>query len=229
MITEIDCGFRYVLREWSTPLGPRSTVILVEDDELVRGAIASAMAGFPDMDLTGQTASARGARALLAESPVHLAIVDLNLTDGKAHGLIAEMTERAVQVLVLTVHHDDDSIFEALRAGAGGYLLKQESNHALGSALRLLRDGGAPISPRIARRLLDDFRAPFRGRGDPAVALTPRERELVELFAKGLTYGEVADILGLSVNTVRSHVRNLYEKLQVTSKAEAVARVMNRA
>ena len=186
------------------------------------------MAGFLDMNLVGEAASARAARALLT-GPVNLAIVDLNLTDGKAHGLIAELRERGVQVLVLTVHQDDDSIFEALRAGAGGYLLKQESQVALGSALRLLRDGGAPISPRIARRLAESFRAPGADLPDPTVGLTPRERELVGLFAKGITYGEVADLLGLSLNTVRSHVRNLYDKLQVCSKAEAVARVMNRA
>jgi DNA-binding NarL/FixJ family response regulator len=203
-------------------------VILVEDDEIVRREIASSMAGFLDMSLVGQAASARAARALLA-GPVELAIVDLNLTDGKAHGLIAELRERGVQVLVLTVHHDDDSIFEALRAGAGGYLLKQESHAALGSALRLLRDGGAPISPRIARRLSETFRAPEADMPEPTAGLTPRERELVGLFAKGITYGEVADLLGVSLNTVRSHVRNLYDKLQVCSKAEAVARVMNRA
>jgi DNA-binding NarL/FixJ family response regulator len=204
-------------------------VILVEDDEVVRREVALTMAGLPDMVLVGEATSVRAARALLAGSSVDLAVVDLNLTDGKAHALIAEATDRSVQVLVLTVHHDDDSIFEALRAGAAGYLLKQESHVALGSALRLLRDGGAPISPRIARRLLENFRAPSAAAPDPAVGLTPRERELVGLFAKGITYSEVAGLLGLSVNTVRSHVRNLYEKLQVCSKAEAVARVMNRA
>lgn len=202
-------------------------MIVVEDDEIVRREITSAILALPDMTVVGEAASVEAARALVAATAVDLAIVDLNLTDGKAHPFIAEARERGIQVLVLTVHDDDASVYEALRAGAGGYLLKQESHVALGSAMRLLRDGGAPISPRIARRLREDFQ---RTKTPPPTDadLTPRERELVELFAKGITYGEVATLLGLSVNTIRSHVRNLYEKLHVCSKAEAVARVLNR-
>jgi DNA-binding NarL/FixJ family response regulator len=199
-------------------------VLLLEDDEVVRRRIASDLAAFNDLVVVGAAPSIRTARQVLGSTDVDIAVMDLNLADGTTRPLIKEITARGVAVLILTAQHDDASVYGALRAGAGGYLLRQESHLALGSALRLLRDGGAPISPRIARRLLEDLRGPQVA---TAEALTARELELVGLFSKGVTYGEVADILGLSVNTVRSHVRNLYDKLHVSSKAEAVARVMH--
>jgi DNA-binding NarL/FixJ family response regulator len=126
------------------------------------------------------------------------------------------------------VFDDDDKVYQALSAGASGYLLKSDAAARVGEALGVLKEGGAPISPMIARRLLDDFRsraAPRPAASEPAPAeaeLTPREREIIELFAKGATYEDVARILSMSVNTVRHHVRGMYKKLHVCSKAEAV-------
>jgi DNA-binding NarL/FixJ family response regulator len=109
-------------------------------------------------------------------------------------------------------------------AGAGGYLLKSDVVTGLTAALESLRTGGAPISPRIARLLVEHLVQPAR---DEAL-ITPREREVVELFATGATYNEVARILHISVNTVREHVRHLYEKLHVNSKTEAVRMLQKR-
>lgn len=162
-----------------------------------------------------------------------MGVFDLELRDGSALPLIPIAVARGMSVLVLTIWDDDVRVYQALAAGAGGYLLKGDASAGrVAEAIGVLVDGGAPISPTIARRLLDDFRlrAPKAPAPTPDVALlTDREREIIELFAKGATYDEVASLLTLSVNTVRHHVRSMYRKLHVCSKTEAVTLAFPRA
>ena len=206
-------------------------VLVVEDDDAVRAMLVEKLeaAGFDAADAVATVASAR--RALASRPSV--VCVDLELPDGSGVDVIDEARALGVPALVLSVHGDDASVFGALRAGASGYCLKSDGCGRIDEAIRVVLAGGAAIAPGIARRMLDFFRgagappqpvaaAPGRDAFDPAT-LTDRERELMELFAAGCTYAEVAQIVDISINTVRHHVRGLYEKLHVNSKAEAVA------
>ena len=201
-------------------------VLVLEDDAVVRREITArihAEPGFTVVAAVGDIASAR--RALLRSTP-RIALLDLHVPDGNAVSLIPEVRARGAEVLVLTVSEQRDDVYQALAAGAGGYLLKADALATVTEAVRVLHEGGAPISPRIARRLLEHFRAEAPQASEDRVELSPREWEVIELFSSGATYAEVARSLGMSVNTVRQHVRNLYEKLHVSSKTEAVMRAM---
>jgi DNA-binding NarL/FixJ family response regulator len=208
-------------------------VIVVEDDALARREIVARVRATPELDVVAEAGDLAGARrAMEGGLGASLLLLDLHLPDGLAIPLIPLARARSIAVLVLTLFDDDDTLFDAIEAGAGGYVLKSDRRMALGDALLTLRDGGAPISPRMARRLIERFRAPPR----PATSgapdegrheLTPREWEVIELFSRGATYRDVGVALGVSVNTVREHVRHMYEKLHVASKAEAVTWAMS--
>jgi len=132
-----------------------------------------------------------------------------------------------VALLMLTVYEDDERIFEALCAGACGYLLKKTPPAQIAQAVRQAQDGGSPLSPEIARRMVEHFRrsaAPSR----PESSLTDQERELLKRLAEGHSYQACADRLGVSINTIRDHVRRVYDKLQVHSKSEAVSTALRR-
>jgi DNA-binding NarL/FixJ family response regulator len=205
-------------------------VLILEDDELVRREIVAEVDAEPGFVVAAAAGTVAEGRALLAGAGATLALFDLRLADGSAATLIPLAREHGVHVLVLTVADDDASVYDALAAGASGYLLKADAPGRVGASLRVLRDGGSPISPRIARRLIEDFhgRGPVKAPpAEGAVRLTSREQEVVELFSRGATYGEVAKALDITVNTVRQHVRSLYDKLHVCSKAEAVVRAMS--
>jgi DNA-binding NarL/FixJ family response regulator len=223
------------------------SVLVLEDDAVVRDEIAARINAEPGFRVKAAAGDLHAARAALRRAPPEIALFDLHVPDGNAVSLIPAARAAGAQVLVLTVSEARDDVYQALSMGAGGYLLKADALQTVGDALRVLCAGGAPISPRIARRLLDHFQRQQAGQGGAAsiapgasgppgargagsapaaAALSPREREIVELFSSGATYGEVAHALGMSVNTVRQHVRNLYEKLHVSTKTEAVLKVM---
>ena len=120
-----------------------------------------------------------------------------------------------------------NTIFEALRAGASGYLLKRSSMKDILSAIRDIRQGGAPMTSTIARRIVEAFQKPPGADGGDS-ELTERERDILDLLAKGFSNKEIADHLGLSIETVRSHLKNIYMKMHVRSRAEAVAHYMSK-
>jgi DNA-binding NarL/FixJ family response regulator len=126
------------------------------------------------------------------------------------------------EFLMLTTFNDDDLVFEALRAGAMGYLLKRNQPLEIAAAIREIEDGGSPMSSSIARKVVGAFRQPDNEEYDP---LSRREAELLDLLARGRTYKECADALELSIDTVRTHIRHIYKKLQVHSRHEAVAKM----
>lgn len=212
-------------------------VLVIEDDPVVRAGVVREIEASERFVVAGEAADVRTAREAVETADADVAIVDLELRDGSALPCIPRAVERGIGVLVLTIWDDDERVYRALRAGAGGYILKRDtSSGRVVDALGILLDGGAPISPKIARRLLEDFRdrEPVAGpsqRTHPTpdvTSLTDREREIIELFAKGATYDEVARLLDISVNTVRFHVRSMYRKLHVCSKAEAITLALSR-
>ena len=214
-------------------------VLVLEDDAMIRRGVVRQIEAGGTFQVVAQGGDVVSGRAAIESGLATVGVFDLQLSDGSSIPLIQLAVEKRMAILVLTVWDDDDNVYQALTAGASGYLLKGDAATRVAESLAVLRDGGAPISPTIARRLLEDFRS--RGLATPRAAsgsgsgsgaahdgspdasdLTEREREIIELFAKGATYDDVARMLTMSVNTVRHHVRAMYRKLHVCSKAEAV-------
>lgn len=203
-------------------------VLLVEDDALVVDAIREALAQAPDTWKMHACVTLAAGRAALANRRFGVALVDLCLPDGSGLSLLPPLRAAGVVVVVLSALADERTVYAALGLGAAGYLHKPEGIAAIADALRDALEGDAPMSPKIARWLVRDLQA----RASPDLAtdaeLTPREREVLEHFASGASYAEVASALGIGVNTVRSHVRHVYEKLGVSTKTEAVIRGLGR-
>ena len=153
------------------------------------------------------------------EPPPSLALVDLGLPDGPGTRLIEYLAARGTVCVVATVFDDDAHLFPALRAGAQGYVLKDSPPEALAELLRGIVAGQPPLSPSIARRLLQHFRPPTPQAGAPH--LTPREVDVLRLVAKGYTLAQVAESLEISRHTASGYLKDVYRKLSVTSRAEA--------
>lgn len=158
-----------------------------------------------------------------------LALIDLGLPDGSGVDLIRELNEHfpGVAPIVTTIYDDDTHLFEAIAAGAKGYLLKDQDTATLAHFLRRMDLGEPPLSPSIARRMLEHFRAhppassAHAGEATQEVLLTPREVEVLRLIGRGLRVGEAARILSLSEHTVADYVKSIYVKLNISSRAEA--------
>ena len=161
------------------------------------------------------------------DPPPPLALVDLGLPDGSGLRVIEELARRGTTMaIVATVFDDDAHLFPALRAGAQGYVLKDQPPEALAAMLQGIAAGQPPLSPSIARRLLQHFRPPEPSAEAPA--LTPRETDVLRLTAKGMTVQEVADLLGLSRHTAGGYLKDIYRKLAVSTRAEAALEAARR-
>jgi DNA-binding NarL/FixJ family response regulator len=196
-------------------------VLLVEDDAKLRSRLAAVLRRRPHLRVVGEAEAAEPALALLRQGlEIDVALVDLGLPGMSGQELIsiAKAEWPRVELVVLTGFADDDSMYEALRAGATGYLLKDAGPEEIASAIDEVSSGGAPMSPGIARRVLRGFHA---RREDPDSDLTPRERQVLDLLTRGASYPLIGQGLGISTNTVQSHIRSIYRKLQVSTKSEA--------
>jgi len=129
----------------------------------------------------------------------------------------------AIEIMMLTVYHDSHKIFDSLVAGASGYLLKHTSLPEIKESIQTLLDGGAPMTPQIARKVINHFKEPKK-EIKPENGLTPREQDIVNGLVDGLSYKLIADRYDISIDTVRAHIRNIYKKLHVNSKAEVIAK-----
>lgn len=170
-----------------------------------------------------EAASLARARQLLQALPtLDLVLLDLGLPDGRGSSLIGEILHGhgSAQVIITTIYDDDEHLFSALRAGASGYLLKDQPAEAFEAALLALRDGVPALSPSVARRLISHFSLPAPDCGD-ADCLTGRERDVLVLIARGLSVSEAAESLRISAHTVRGYVKEIYRKLGINSRAEA--------
>ena len=213
----------------SMPTPHSIRVALVEDKRLIREGLGAILDRSDGLRCVGTYASVEQALPALENAPCDVLLLDIHLPGMSGVEGVSVVKERfpETKVLMLTVFEDEDKLFASIRNGASGYLLKKTPPAQIAEAVRQARDGGSPLSPEVARRMVDHFRrsaAPAR----PESSLTDQERELLKRLAEGHSYQACADLLGISINTVRDHVRRVYEKLQVHSKSEAVSTALRR-
>jgi DNA-binding NarL/FixJ family response regulator len=203
------------------------TVGVVEDDRPTREGLAALIGGTPGFRVVAQLGSVEEALSGLAAHRPDLLLLDIHLPGISGSRGVRALRERypQLQVVMLTVFADEARIFESLCNGACGYLLKRTPPARLLEALREAHEGGSPMSPEIARKVVAAFQQPNPA-ATPELALTPHELRVVRMLANGDSYQEVAGQLGVSVNTVRNYVRSIYEKLQVHTKSEAVSKAL---
>jgi len=204
-----------------------SRVAIVEDDDRVRRSLVAMIQHMPGCECVGDYGSGEAALEGLAQVRARVIVMDINLPGMDGVECVRQLAGRdpGVLIIMLTVHEDTDTIFEALSAGASGYLLKPVRTQELAEALQDMLGGGAPMSSSIARKVVQTFRKPTAGTDDHATdtALSVRETEVLHLLSKGHLYKEIGDTLDISYGTVRTHIQRIYKKLHVRSRAQAVA------
>lgn len=206
------------------------TVVLVEDDPPTRDFLAASLAAGEDITLAAAAGTLAEARAALERARPDVLVTDLNLPDGWGGDLIREVrrSRPEVEIMVISVLGDEASVMKAVRAGASGYILKDARPIDLIESVRDLMAGRSPISASIARHIIRRAHAaptvPATNTDDApsAPTLTPREMDILWGIAKGFTYNDIAERLGISRQTVPSHIKNIYRKLEVNSRSEAV-------
>ncbi len=202
-------------------------VSIIEDDEPLRRIFSSWLRRAPELEVVGEYAEAECALAGLPADKPDVVLADINLPGMNGIECVRRLKEvlPQTQFMILTVYEDPEKIFSALEAGATGYLLKRTTEPELLAAIADIRQGGSPMTSAIARMVVQSFqkRSPGRGTGE-AAQLSPREKEILDLLARGYLYKEIAEKLKISVPTVNAHVRNMYEKLHVHSRSQAVAK-----
>jgi len=199
-------------------------VSIVEDDTRFRESLTIVINGTPEFRCLGAFANAEVALKQIPREWPDVILMDINLPQmsgiecaGKLKAL-----RPALQIIMFTVYMDNDQIFKSLKAGASGYLLKQTPPAEILAAISDIHHGGSPMTNLIARKVVQFFQQEQAGVSAQMEDLTKREYEILALVAKGYQFKEIADQLGVGFTTVRAHVRNIYEKLQVRSRTEAV-------
>lgn len=202
------------------------TIDIVEDNSRLAGGLKHRLSRIDDFRVRSVFPDGEEAFLTLPRLPPDVLIVDLNLPGMSGVELIARLkvSVPTVHFLVLTMYEDAGLIFEALKAGATGYLLKRASIEELADAIRQIHAGGAPMSPSIARQVVQSFQS--LGAQVAEAGLSQREREVLDHLSRGALYKEIASDLSVSIDTVRSHIRKIYEKLQVHSRSQAVAKYL---
>jgi DNA-binding NarL/FixJ family response regulator len=207
-------------------------VAIVEDDERVRGSLAMLVGGTPGFELIGSFCDAESALEHLPKSKPDVVLMDVQLPKQSGIECVRQLKPDLArsQIVILTVYQDEECVFDALRAGAVGFLRKDTPPAEILEAIRDAHRGGSPMSSGIARMVVAHFHPEkLKIAAAPAplpVHLSPREDEILQLLVKGHRYKEIADAFSCSINTVREHLRRIYEKLQVTTSREAVAQYL---
>lgn len=207
-------------------------VAIVEDDPVMRGLIADQIEQSEGMTITGQVGNVADATPMIAAGGYHVLLCDLGLPDGSGIDLIQQEVacRRDTDILVITVFANQNKVLAAIQAGACGYLLKDERIEECIEAIRNIREGGSPISPIIARQLLGQIRQNTKSASVPSGTesdlqtpqLSAREYEVLNMISRGFSNAECAEIMDISPNTVATHIKNIYRKLEVNSRAEAL-------
>lgn len=200
-------------------------VAIVEDSSDVRAIIADWIRRAEGFRLVGEHSNLEGALAQLPGEQPDVVLVDINLAGRSGISCVQELKPRmpATQFVMVTVFEDSEHVFDALTAGASGYLLKQVSREELLAAVRQVHEGGAPMSSYIARKVVQWFQAQRTQTRPVPENLSAREGEILRLLARGYAYKEIADELGVGLGTINTHIRRIYRKLQVSSRGEAVS------
>ena len=199
------------------------TISIIEDNDQFRNGLEAIIKSEPDFFLAGSYSSAEKALVGLPDSPPDIVIADISLPGMRGTELIVRLKDKMkqTQFMVCSIHDDNDTIFEALKCGASGYLLKDPvTADEIIKAIRGLYSGGSPMSPYIARKVISSFQKPAVT--DEHSLLSIREKEVLELLAKGLLYKEIAEQLNVSHETIKKHLKNIYQKLHVQNKIEAL-------
>ena len=206
---------------------PPIKVAIVDDDEALRASLATLIRRAPALRLAGDYPDAETALREIPNRPPDVVLMDINLPGMKGVECVRQLKSilPKAQFLMLTVYEDSDSLFNSLKAGASGYLLKRTASARLIEAIQDVHAGGSPMTPQLARRVVQFFSRPS-GDNSSVSRLAPGEREFLEQLAKGYAYKEIADRMSISIDTVRSYVRTVYEKLHVHSRTEAVVKFL---
>lgn len=205
-------------------------ISIVEDDNTIRETLRSLFIFEEDMEPFSVHSNAEDALMRLGEHYPDVVIMDINLPGASGIDCVRQLSQRCTvtQFLMYTVHDDDHRVFEALKAGANGYILKSSTPDQILDAVRELSAGGSPMSAHVARRLVQQFRPVSAGSTRSDGDLSEREHQVLAQLAQGLLYKEIADKLGISVGTVKQHIHRIYEKLHVQNRTEAVNRYFGR-
>jgi DNA-binding NarL/FixJ family response regulator len=209
-----------------------ATVAIVEDNDQLRATLARLLNRADGFQCLGHYPDAETALAALPAAPPDVVLVDINLPGMNGVEFVRRLKQAAPQVLavMLTAYEDTENIFNALAAGAAGYLLKRAPRSELLEAIREVRRGGSPMTTHIARKVVQSFQktSPAPQAGGGGDTLSTREQEVLDLLSQGFLYKEIADKLGISYETVHTYIRRIYEKLQVRTRTEAVAKFLRR-
>jgi len=205
------------------------TVSIVEDNEQLRGTLARVINRAEGFRCLSQYPDAEAAVEALPRDRPDVVLMDINLPGMNGVECVRRLKQLAPDslVIMLTVYEDTENIFNALAAGASGYLLKRTPRAELLDAIREVHRGGSPMTTHIARKVVQSFQQTGAS-SQPTEGLSPREQEVLDCLSKGFLYKEIADKLGIGYETVHTYIRRIYEKLQVRTRTEAVAKFLRR-
>lgn len=203
------------------------SVSIIDDEKELRESIATFINGSPGFRCVSAYGSADIALQRVPADKPDVVLMDINMPGMNGIECVERLKSSMpnVQIVMLTVYEDTDQIFRALAAGATGYLLKRSSPSKLLQAIREVQAGGSPMSNSIARKVVASFQK-VKKTDEKQPHLSPREQAVLDCLAKGLTYKQIADQLEISIDTIRTHLRRVYEKLHVQSRTEAVAKYL---
>jgi DNA-binding NarL/FixJ family response regulator len=201
-------------------------VIITEDNDTIREGLALLINASEGMECVARYRNCEDMLADLPDQQVDIFLQDIGLPGMSGIEGVKHIIKQKPQatILMLTVYEDEDNIFEALKAGASGYLLKKTSPAQLIEAIKEASQGGSPMSSSIARKVVTFFKEKPPARANEAYGLSNREKDILASLSEGNSYKIIADKLFISIDTVRSHIRNIYKKLHVHNQSEAVAK-----
>jgi DNA-binding NarL/FixJ family response regulator len=206
------------------------SLCIVEDLAEIREGITNLIDADTDLRLLEAYDNAEAAVIGIVAHQPNIVIMDINLPGINGIQAIRQIKEECpnTQFMIFTIYENDDKVFEALKAGASGYILKKTEPEKIIESVKELANGGSPMSANIARKLVSIFYDREKQANKAADVLTAREKEILQLLAKGFLYKEIADRTGIAFGTVRQHLNNIYTKLHVHNKTEAINKVFGR-